>query len=206
MTEVTVGAPPGAATMACVPGGPACVSPAQYSTLTSIDVGGVTLDTSGFVVDNDIQVHFTLPLFSTLGSKAVTISTAGGPSCPSTFSVTAVTAPELDTGPPIQLVGQTFTCRMATPLGNIHVIAWSTSNLPSVLPGIINLGIGNNFTDIHSFPAPLPNAAGVSEFSATIPPAPPGATVYFQGVSFNASNPFGTVPFPTTPVRPVTVQ
>ncbi len=206
MTEVTVVAPAGAATMGCVPGGPACVSPAQYSTLTSIDVGGVTLNTGEFVVDNDIQVHFPLPLFSTLGSKAVTISTAGGPSCPTTFSVVAVTAPELDTGPPIQLVGQTFTCRMATPLGFIHMIAWSSSNLPSELPGIISLGIGNGFTDIHSFSAPLPNAAGVSEFSATIPPAPPGATVYFQGVAFLASNPFGMVPFPTTPVRPVTVQ
>ncbi|MGH7151262.1 MAG: hypothetical protein ACREIU_11205, partial [Planctomycetota bacterium] len=171
MTEMTVVAPPGDATMGCVPGAPNCVSPSQYSTLTSIDVGGVTLGTGEFVVDNDNQVRFGLPLFTTLGTKSIAISTAGGPSCPSTFTVNAVTAHELDTGPPIQLVGQTFTCRMATPLGFFHVIAWSSSNLPSEIPGVISLGIANNFTDLHSFPGPAPNAAGVSQFSAIIPPA-----------------------------------
>ncbi|HET6202706.1 MAG TPA: hypothetical protein VFI25_07875 [Planctomycetota bacterium] len=205
MTEVVVAAPAGAAQMTCLPGSPACVSPSQYSTVVSVDVGGVTLGPGQFVVDNDSQLRFPLPLFSTLGGKTVTISTSGGPSCASTFTVDAVATPELDTGPPLQLPGQTFTARIAGPLGFNHILVFSTSNVPSVISGVISLGLGNNFADVHSVPTPAPNAAGISEISATIPSNASGVTVFFQGVLYNASNPLGSLPLPATPVRPVSV-
>ncbi len=206
--EIFVLAPVGAPTMACFPAPPPpCPASAQYSSVTLVDVGPFTLDPTQFIIDNDAQIRFPLPLFPTLGNFNVTLTTGGGTSCPSPvpLNVTAVTAPVLVTGPPVQSSGSTFTASLASPLGTSQVLVFSASNLPSVLPGIVSLGLGNGFTDVSFLPTPLPNAAGVSQLQFPIPPTPGGATVYFQMAAFGLSNPFGVLPIPVSTVTAVTV-
>ncbi|MGH7150827.1 MAG: hypothetical protein ACREIU_09020, partial [Planctomycetota bacterium] len=143
--------------------------------------------------------------FPTLGNFSVTLTNPGGSSCPGTLTVTAVTTPVIVTGPPVQSSGSTFTATLASPLGTGHVLVFSASNLPSVLPGIVSLGLGNGFTDLSFLPTPLPNAAGVSQIQFPIPTAPGGAIVFFQMAAVNPSNPFAVLPILVSNVTSVTV-
>ncbi len=207
-TEVFVTAPVGTPNMACFPvPQPQCPASAQYSSVTLVDVGPFTLDSTQFIIDNDSQIRFPLPLFPTLGNFNVTLTTAGGTSCPSPVPLTviAVPAPVLVTGPPVQSSGSTFTATLASPLGTSQVLVFSGSNLPSVLPGIVSLGLGNGFTDVSFLPTPPPSAAGVSLLQFPIPPTPGGATVYFQMAAMSQANPFAVLPIPVSNVTSVTV-
>jgi hypothetical protein len=203
--EVTVTAPTAGAVMPCIPGIPPCASPSQYTTITGVEFDGVLLGPSQFTALSDTQVRFTLPIVSTLGVKSVRLVNAGGVSCAESVTVAAVSGPVLDTGPAIQLPGQTFTARMATPLGFSPILVFSASNLPSSLPGIVDLGIGNGFADISFLPTPAPNAAGMSQVSFVIAPVSLSGTLYFQLVAVNTNNPFGNLPLPVSAVRSVTV-
>ena len=204
-TEVFLTAPSGSPAMTCFPTTPLCVTPSLYSTVTQVQVGPFTLGTGQFTIDNDNQIRFTLPLFSSLGNANVTLTNAGGVSCPATLTVAAVTAPVLSTGAPIQLPGSTFTAAMAAPLGFNHFLLFSASNVPSILPGIVSLGIGSNFSDLNSIPMPVPNAAGVTQVSFTVPTVPGGGTAYLQMAAVNATNPFAFLPLPVSTVSSVTV-
>jgi len=203
--EVTVTAPAGAATLSCIPTMPPCASSAQYSTVTAVEFDGTMLGPSQFTVLSDSQVRFTLPLASTLGVKTVRLVNVGGTSCPSAVTVAAVASPVLDTGASVQLPGQTFLARMATPLGFSPILVFSASNVPSDLPGIVSLGLGNNFTALSFLPTPPPNAAGISQISFNIAPMTLSGTLFFQLVGVSTNNPFGNLPLPTSLVRSVTI-
>ncbi|HKB16577.1 MAG TPA: matrixin family metalloprotease, partial [Planctomycetota bacterium] len=204
-TEIFVAAPAGTPPMTCLPTQPLCPASPQYSSVTQVNVGPFTLDPSQFIIDNDSQIRFTLPLFPSLGSFNVTLTNLGGTSCAGTLTVIAVPTPVLLTGPPVQSSGSTFTATLASPLGTNHVLVFSGSNLPSVLPGIVGLGLGNGFTDVSFLPTPVPNAAGVSQLQFPIPPTPGGATVFFQMAAVSISNPFAVLPIPVSNVTSVTV-
>ncbi|HET6203135.1 MAG TPA: matrixin family metalloprotease [Planctomycetota bacterium] len=191
--------------MTCVPTQPQCPGTAQFSTVTQVDVGPFSLGPSQFTIENDNQIRFTLPLFPSLGAFNVTLTNAGGITCPATLSVTAVTSPVLVTGPPVQTAGSTFTATLGSPLGTNHVLVFSTSNVPSALPGVVSLGIGNGFTNLSFLPTPSPNAAGVSQLQFPIPSSPGGVTVFFQMAAVNISNPFAVLPIPVSNVTSVTV-
>ena len=72
----------------------------------------------------------------------------------------------------------------------------SPDNTPSVIPGLVSLGLGNNFTNYicgvgHDGPC-------VTDCIGEIPPVVAGITLYFQGVIFNPSGNF--LPLPVTDV------
>jgi len=192
-------------TMSCLPQNPACATPAQYSTVTEVRVGTAILGAGQFLLVSDQEIRFPLPLFTTLGPRDVKLVNTGGISCGFSINVQPVTTPALDTGPAVQLPGSTFTATMAAPLGFQHVLTFSASNLPSSLPGIVSLGLGNNFTLLSFIPTPLPNSAGVSQVSFPIAPVPGGGTIYFQMVGVNVNNPFGSLPLPVSGVRSVQI-
>lgn len=205
-TELVVVHPTGGiVTQSCLPQNPLCPTPAQYSTVTEVQVGSVVLGPGEFLLVSDSEIRVPLPLFTTTGPQSVKLVNAGGTSCGFTITLQPSSTAVLETGPTLQLPGSTFTATMAAPLGFQHVLIFSASNVPSILPGIVSLGIGDNFAALNFIPTPLPNAAGVSQVSFPIAPIPGGGTVYFQMVAVNVNNPFGSLPLPASGVRTVVI-
>ncbi|MCA8954952.1 MAG: S8 family serine peptidase [Planctomycetes bacterium] len=80
------------------------------------------------------------------------------------------------------------------PAGATAVILASTSNRPSVLPGVYHLGIGNNFTDLVMVP-PLPfDKFGVATLAFPVVPSMVGVTAYFQAAYLDQAAPTWPIP------------
>ncbi|MGH7151166.1 MAG: hypothetical protein ACREIU_10725, partial [Planctomycetota bacterium] len=80
--------------------------------------------------------------------------------------------------------------------GRVVIPIVSPSNLPSSLPGIVDLALGDNFTNYVSFlPLVADAAQGKALLSFVVPPGLAGLTFYFQSVTIPASL---TPPFPAT--------
>ena len=81
--------------------------------------------------------------------------------------------------------------------GFVSYLMLSTSNIPSVLPGVITLAIGNNFTDLTLIGFPFPHDPVTR--AATLGPFPTnasmvGASLFFQAITFAAP----VLPYPVT--------
>ena len=73
------------------------------------------------------------------------------------------------------------------------VLVASVSNVPSILPGVVRLGLGNNFLELVSFPV-FADTRGVMEFEVIIPVEVSAfLATYWQAVTFADS---GSLTFP----------
>ncbi|MBK9387499.1 MAG: S8 family serine peptidase [Planctomycetes bacterium] len=129
------------------------------------------------------------------------------PACTSngfTVTLTAPTTPALSTSTFPRASGtQSFVVHR----GNLSAsavcyLALSPSNAPSVLPGLVNLGIGNSLTALLILDAPFPISSPTRVTTLGPYPLPAeiaGYSLYYQGIVLDLANP-GTVPIPVTNV------
>ncbi len=177
-------------------------TPMPTIALTGTDLGAVSSATVGATVlsgpsitVSPTQVTCTLPLLPLLGATPVSVTAPGGTSNALSLQVDPVDPPLLEvvsvaaTGFPLDVSTWTVPGRVVIPVV-------SPSNLPSSLPGIVDLGLGNNFTNLISFPPLVANAAqGKALLSFVVPPGLGGLTFYFQSVTIPPSL---IPPFPAT--------
>jgi hypothetical protein len=79
--------------------------------------------------------------------------------------------------------------RVHTDRGWTAFFLLSFSNQPSVLPGLVSLGIGNAFSDLYPIVTLSANNTGTAEFPVIAPPtAPPNVTIYWQAITFDPAN------------------
>jgi len=178
-------------------------SPSPTMTLTGtglgavsiVDLGGVML-TGAQITVSPTQITFTLPDLPSIGSLPVTAtSPSGGTSAPVTLDV-GPTDPPVLLAPSITATGLTFTATTYGTPGDLVFLAFSASNVPSVLPGIVSLSLGNAFAELFLFPAQTADPLqGATTTSLVVPPGLAGNVVYFQGAALPPALP---LPLPTT--------
>jgi hypothetical protein len=191
------------------------------STISAVNVGSsqfVTITGTNFTPDVEVAINgvpvfgipapFTFvnsttitldpPLPTALGAATVTVSNAFGASS-ILLNYEQNPTPALQCGSGNQPV--TFTTfsglevTMGTTPGALFFLAYSTSNIPSVLPGLVSLEIGNNFLSLFQLgDAILIGPAGWTK--VTFPSSPalvPFTTFYMEGIAFD---PVPVLPIP----------
>jgi len=165
--------------------------------VSQVDVGTVSLTAGGFTVVNDTTITFAMPLAGMVGGNSVTVMNAAGTSNALTLTVDPVQPPLLD-APTITATGLTWTATTWTNPGDLVFLLVSGSNLPSVIPGIVSLGIGNGFTDLVNFPVQVASATQGKTMTSIVTPAGfAGASIFFQVASVP---PTLVTPWPATNV------
>ncbi|MCI0585563.1 MAG: matrixin family metalloprotease [Planctomycetes bacterium] len=155
----------------------------NLSQVTSVAIGPATV-TPPYLVQSPGVIQLALPILPLVGPVGVQVANPFGTSSAVALTVEPATPPVLLTQPPIGGTGVPFTAEMYTVPGDLVVLAFSPSNLPSAVPGLVSLGLGNGFALLFTFPplvaSPMNGAAPVSFL---IPPGGAGYTVYWQFVS-----------------------
>ncbi|HKB15828.1 MAG TPA: hypothetical protein VKF62_07170, partial [Planctomycetota bacterium] len=168
------------------------LSGSNLGPVTSVSVGGLQVPSAFFSSVADARISFLLPPGLPLGPAAVTASSPGGTSNALTIDVAAADPPVLLV-PPLAASFGTLPAQTFTVPGRIVLLTLSFSNLPSMLPGVIDLALGDAFSQILVLPPQVAGAAqGQAESVLYVPPGFTGSTVYFQAVSIPAG---GTPPY-----------
>jgi hypothetical protein len=152
---------------------------------TSVLVNGVALPTTNYTVDSDNAITIALPMLEALGSIDVTVVTPGGADT-GQLMVLENDPPgiELETGGTGFLTtfgGATLT--IGAPVGNWAFVGVSPENLPTVVPGLFALDIGNNFASLLYKGAVIVPAKGWDQKFYPLIGVTPGLTLYFQVLS-----------------------
>ena len=96
-----------------------------------------------------------------------------------------------------------FTYGVHTDVNWGAIMMFSTSKTPSVLQGLVKLGIGANFQSLILMPLIFAGANGAASFRLTIPVAVQPMTIHWQAVTFNPRN--ITLPFEVSNVVSTTI-
>ena len=152
--------------------------------VASVLVDGVPLTSFPpmYVVIDDATLTFALPLASQLGPIPIVLSSPAG-SASTSIEVEANATPvvELKNSDPgflFQTLGLQLT--LGGNPGDIAVVIGSPSALPTTLPGIVDLAIGNNGTSLFVLGAPLIGPAGYTELTVPMAGLPAGLTLHVQ--------------------------
>ena len=167
------------------------------NSVTSVSVGGVV---TGFTIVAEDTLRFTPPSSLGISTQQVTVSNGAGSS---NIDLT------IAGNHPSILEAPTFVYRGAPAVYTVHtdqnwqaLLVISTSNQPSVLPGTISLGLGNNFTDMIVLPV-FADANGTAEINLTFPTFITQVWTYWQAVTFGPNN--LTLPIETSNLTRVVV-
>jgi len=147
---------------------------------TAVTVGSKVLGPTEFTRIGDQVIHFRMPLVSATGNNAITVTNASGTSLPVQVQVTPPVGPLLDTGEPVQAVGASFLVAVGSQPGDLFYPVASLSNVPSIAPGTVAFGIGNNFANLLWLQGMVANGAGVGGFPVVVPASALGLKVFWQ--------------------------
>ncbi|MCA8953211.1 MAG: hypothetical protein KDE27_27110 [Planctomycetes bacterium] len=176
------------------------------SNVTSVQFGPHTITSQDpndfgrgyFVVANDTSLEVCPPLCLTAGGYAITLVSPQGSSDPAGVQLTDPTTPTLACAPTFVHGSEQriYLHSGGQPGPNAMFLALSSVPLPSVLPNIVSLGIGDQFTSIIVLNAPAGECSEVS--IGVVGQRFIGLSLYFQGIVWNFANP--VLPLPTTQV------
>jgi hypothetical protein len=158
----------------------------NLSNVNALSVDGIALAPGDFQVVNDTLITASLPLMTQLGFVPVSLTSPAGNGIAQLF-VLANDPPVVDLkdSDPFQLLNAFgATVRIGSVPGEVVVLASSFSDQPSLLPGIVNLGIGNGFLDLIQQNTKLIPASGWVQVSFPLG-VPPGTRIYVQAISFD---------------------
>lgn len=156
-----------------------------------------------FQVLSPTQLRITPPLLPAIGAADITVESGSGPGQPFAVQVLGLDPPRLD-GPPVLNTQLAFPFRVFSDAGRRVLLLAAFDNVPSVAPGIVTLGIGNNFTTYGQVAIVAADASGVASFSLQGPPGlPAGTSVWLQAVAYDLAN--FTLPLSSSNVLPVRV-
>jgi hypothetical protein len=118
----------------------------------------------------------------------VVVSNSIGTSAPLSLTVVGNHPCVLELSP-VLLRGFPLPLTMRSDAGWVGLPYLSFSNAPSVVPGLVNLGIGNAFAELIQLSFLVAGGNGSASYGLALPQeAPPGAYIYTQLVAFNPAN------------------
>jgi hypothetical protein len=163
-----------------------------YGPESTVSIDGVPVEPARVTVQSPTRLRVDLPQLPTLGSHEVSVAPAGG-SAPGFDVIEIVPTPvpvlQIGNGNVGALVhaSQGLPVTVAGAPGQTHYVLYSDSQLPSVVPGLVSLAIGNTFTSLDLAVAlPIP-AAGWSQTTLPLPSVI--ALVGFQSVTLDVGRP-----------------
>ena len=167
-----------------------------YGPQSTVTIDGVAVAPSRIVVESGKRLRVDLPQLSTLGEHEVSVAPSGG-SAPG-FDVIDTVAPAT---PALQIgngnIGAPFanmvfsneglTVTVAGLPGQAHWVLFSDTQLPSVVPGLVSLAIGNAFTSLDLAVVLSIPAAGWIQTTISVP----NVTAFwnFQSVTLDVGRP-----------------
>ncbi len=134
------------------------------------------------------QLRFTPPLLSAIGPAAVTVESGAGASQPFVVQVVGFDPPRFE-GPPVLNTQLAFPFRVYSDAGRYNLLLAAFDNQPSVAPGIVSLGIGNNFTSYGEVAIGTSDASGLWTVNLQGPAGVgSGRQIWLQTVVFDPAN------------------
>jgi hypothetical protein len=176
----------------------------NFENVTAVRVNGIDLPTfpAAFQVVSPNQITFDMPKVSNLGAIPVQVVTQAG-SASMDMAVIPNASPTIDllnSDPGFLFQAAGLRVTMGGEPGSLMLLAFSGSDVPSSLPGVADLGIGNGFLEIWQVGIFTINpTSGWTEFVAFLSGLPPGLRVHFQGLKISE------FPLPTTNVQSGTI-
>jgi hypothetical protein len=157
----------------------------NFSTVNQVKVGGQALAAfpPAYTIVNDGQITFQMPLQSSLGSASIEVINTIGSGF-GAINVVASNPPAIDLGnggDPEQLFSFTpVTVTAGGEPGNIVYLTVSGVLLPSTIPGLIDLAIGDNFSSLFILSSDVQPAQAWLQKSFFFSGFPFGLDLYFQ--------------------------
>ncbi|MEM7305416.1 MAG: M43 family zinc metalloprotease [Planctomycetota bacterium] len=166
------------------------ISGTGFTPTATVEVDGVPLFgiPSPYTYVNSTTITFDPPVPSSLGSATVTVKD-GGSEDSGTFNYVFNEPPQVQVGngdDPVtvfSLSGMDVTC--AGEPGDTFMILGSSSNVPSIFPGIVELEIGNNLTNLFILAMPVIPASGTVTINIPLNLPNPVFTFYVEGLSLD---------------------
>lgn len=151
-----------------------------------------------FALLSETQIRFTPPSLRPIGPVPVQVESPTGRSNPLPLQLTGLSPPELQVGP--LLLRGTFQNSVAitSEAGLQHLVLAAFDNQPSVLPGVIALGLGSQFTTMQPVVGPqLSDPRGLLNSTLVVPlTVPTGARIWLQCIAYDLGN--LTLPVPVS--------
>ncbi|MEZ5964740.1 MAG: M12 family metallo-peptidase [Planctomycetota bacterium] len=167
---------------------------------TSVSVGGRNVP---FTRVNATTLRLSPPTPFAIGPQPVVVTNGAGPSNPINLTVTG-NHPSVISATQIVLRSFNNPVDLHSDANWAGLLLLSTSNVPSRLPGVVDLGIGNAFSELIDYGTTLCNQEGTGLWLLNLPQSvPSGLTIYLQAVTLDPQNP--TTPLETSNVRQVQV-
>jgi len=180
-----------------------------FSTTTSVSVDGIALGTGlpglgtyAVVNDNQINLH-DVQLLNQLGLVDIVVTTQTA-SATAQLQVDPVAFPILktSTASTFQFVG--IDLQVGSGIGDVVWVSASGTQIPTVIPGFINLGIGNNGTDIATPWKPFIAAKGWKMKHYGPLSGLAGITIFWQAFAFRAVDNYNA-PWPESNIVSTTI-
>jgi len=165
----------------------------NFTGITELKVDGVVLSTGlppQYTVLNDTTLSVSWPAVSQLGNIPVEATNASGTTT-TTYRVVANEPPVFEMGnsiPSFLVTAQGLSLTAGSSPGDIFYFAASPSNAPTNIPGIVNMAIGNNYTQMFIIITPVIPAKGYVSVTVPIGGLPTGFNIYAQGAVLRAAN------------------
>ncbi len=158
-----------------------------FDRIGSVTVGGAPV--ASFTEVSPTQLTFQLPIgFTIADSQSVVVSNTGGSSNALSLDVTG-THPAQIAGGPFAVRNNPLNITFAGDQAWQMLLAVSPSNQPSVIPGIVNLGIGSGFQLLLTMPTTVAlDNGGAGSMPVILPATAPAGNYYFQGIHFDPNN------------------
>lgn len=161
------------------------VSGSALLATTGVLLDGVPLAPTNYTVVSDTTLTVVLPVLQKLGSVDLSVVTPAGIDSAS-FTIVENDPPQIEletngTGFLTTFGGATLT--VGAPVGQWAFVGVSPQNLPTVVPGLFALDIGNNFTSLLYKGAVIVPSHGWDQKFYPLGGVTPGLTLYFQVVA-----------------------
>lgn len=168
-----------------------------FEGVTTVKVDGVELGVfpPEWFVDSDSQMRLFIGPQDNLGALEIEVTDdLGSDTANLTISVNVPPVTDLaNSAPSFILSALGLTTRVGSLPGDIVFLQGSVSNQPSVLPGLVSLDLGANFTQLVDLGSILVVPAnGVLEVNTPLPSGLNGTTIYVQAAVINGT----TLAFP----------
>ena len=172
----------------------------SFDRIDRINLGATQI--TSFTAVNATQLTFTLPNPALIGTIPVSVTNVTGTSNTLNLQVDG-THPARLVAPPITVRNVTFNLSLTGDAAWDGLFLLSPSNLPSQLPGIVNLGIADNFTSLFVLGVSSLNGSGYGTYPFIFPVATPTGSYHFQAIHLNPAN--ITIPLEVSSVASTTL-
>ena len=179
-----------------------------FTSVSDVRVDGVSL--AGFpplfFTLNDAQIQFTMPFIAKIGPVTVDVVGANG-TTQTTINVVPNSPPAIEmtaSDPSFLIQSSGLTLMASGNPGDIVYVVASPSNLPTNLPGFVDLAIGNQYTSIYILGIYAIGPAGYVRQTYPLSGLPSGLKIHTQTATLLGANGFA-LPATTSNVQTGTI-